>query len=76
MYYVTAKSRIAPSEVVDDIEQCKKKATEYVMGLDRKQRIDMNKNGLEIKAVCLGTEKKSSVVTRQHQDYSWIVGLT
>ena len=30
------------------------KATrEFVKGLDRKQRFDMNKNGLEIKAVCV-----------------------
>ena len=39
------------------------KATrEFVKGLDRKQRFDMNKNGLEIKAVCV-TEKESSTVT-------------
>jgi hypothetical protein len=32
------------------------KATrEFVKGLDRKQRFDMNKNGLEIKAVNVGT---------------------
>jgi hypothetical protein len=31
------------------------KATrEFVKGLDRKQRFDMNKNGLEIKAVNMG----------------------
>jgi hypothetical protein len=35
-------------------------AREFVKGLDRKQRFDMNKNGLEIKAVCVGTEKESS----------------
>ena len=35
----------------------------FVKGLDRKQRFDMNKNGLEIKAVCVGTEKESSTVT-------------
>ena len=35
----------------------------FVKGLDRKQRFDMNKNGLEIKAVCVGIEKKSSTVT-------------
>ncbi len=30
------------------------KATrEFVKGLDRKQRFDMNKNGLEIKVVCV-----------------------
>jgi len=32
------------------------KATrEFVKGLDRKQRFDMNKNGLEIKAVNVGS---------------------
>jgi hypothetical protein len=37
------------------------KATrQFVKGLDRKHRFDINKNGLEIKAVCVGTEKKSS----------------
>ena len=35
----------------------------FVKGLDRKQRFDMNKNGLEIKAVCVGTEKESSAAT-------------
>jgi hypothetical protein len=35
----------------------------FVKGLDRKQRFDMNKNGLEIKAVCVGTDKESSTVT-------------
>ena len=40
------------------------KATrEFVKGLDRKQRFDMNKSGLEIKAVCVGTEKETSTVT-------------
>ena len=40
------------------------KATrEFVKGLDRKQRCDMNKNGLDIKAVCVGTEKESSTLT-------------
>lgn len=43
----------------------------FVKGLDRKQRFDMNKNGLEIKAVCLtgsgestegGAEKAASQV--------------
>jgi hypothetical protein len=39
------------------------KATrEFVKGLDRKERFDMNENGLEIKAVCVGTEKESSTV--------------
>jgi hypothetical protein len=40
------------------------KATrEFVKKLDRKQRFDMNKNGLEIKAVSVGTggaEKESA----------------
>jgi hypothetical protein len=37
------------------------KATrEYVKGLDRKQRFDMNKNGLEIKAVSADSEGESS----------------
>jgi hypothetical protein len=40
------------------------KATrEFVKALDRKQRFDMNKNGLEIKAVCVatgGSEKESA----------------
>ena len=32
------------------------KATrEFVKGLDRKQRFDMNKNGLEVKAVCVNS---------------------
>jgi len=30
-----------------------------VKALDRKQRFDMNKNGLEIKAVLVGAEKDS-----------------
>jgi len=39
------------------------KATrQFVKGLDRKQRFDMNKNGLEIKAVCVVAEKESSLV--------------
>ena len=29
---------------------------EFVKGLDRKQRFDMNKSGLEIKAVCVNSE--------------------
>jgi hypothetical protein len=40
------------------------KATrEFVKGLDRRQRFDMNKNGLEIKAVSVGSggaEKESA----------------
>jgi hypothetical protein len=40
------------------------KATrQFVKGLDRKQRFDMNKNGLEIKAVCVATDKESTAVT-------------
>jgi hypothetical protein len=38
-----------------------KAAREFVKALDRKQRFDMNKNGLEIKAVLVGgagTEKE------------------
>jgi hypothetical protein len=39
------------------------KATrEFVKGLDRKQRFDLNKNGLEIKAVLVDTEKESPAV--------------
>lgn len=39
------------------------KATrEFVKGLDRKQRSDMNKNGLEIKAVAV--EKQSPILTK------------
>ena len=34
----------------------------FVKGLDRKQRSDMNKNGLEIKAVAV--EKKSPILTK------------
>lgn len=38
------------------------KATrEFVKGLDRKQRFDMNKNGLEIKAVSVGKEESATV---------------
>jgi len=38
-----------------------KAAREFVKGLDRKQRFDMNKNGLEIKAKSVGavTEAKA-----------------
>ena len=35
----------------------------FVKGLDRKQRFDMNKNGLDIKAVCVDAEKESSTAT-------------
>jgi hypothetical protein len=39
------------------------KATrEFVKGLDRKQRFDMNKNGLEIKAAVANAEQESSAV--------------
>jgi hypothetical protein len=37
------------------------KATrQFVKGLDRKQRFDMNKNGLEIKAVLVDSDSESS----------------
>jgi len=37
------------------------KATrEFVKGLDRKQRFDMNKNGLQIKATLIGSAEKES----------------
>jgi hypothetical protein len=40
------------------------KATrEFVKALDRKQRFDMNKNGLEIKAVHVDSEQESSTAT-------------
>jgi hypothetical protein len=40
------------------------KATrEFVKGLDRKQRFDMNKNGLEITAKPAGTETKAQAET-------------
>ena len=32
-----------------------KASREFVKGLDRKQRFDMNKSGLEIKAVCVSS---------------------
>jgi len=35
----------------------------FVKGLDRKQRFDMNKNGMEIKAICVGTGKEPSTIT-------------
>ncbi len=35
----------------------------FVKALDRKHRFDMNKNGLEIKAVLVGAEKDSSPVS-------------
>ena len=39
------------------------KATrEFVKGLDRKQRFDLNKNGLQIKAVSVGTKKQAGSV--------------
>ena len=47
------------------------KATrEFVKGLDRKQRFDLNKNGLEIKAVLVGTENQSTSVTDNLPDNS------
>lgn len=36
-----------------------KAAREFVKGLDRKQRFDMNKNGLEITAKLIGTATES-----------------
>jgi hypothetical protein len=42
------------------------KATrEFVKGLDRKQRFDMNKNGLEIKAVTSGAGESGKDVTKE-----------
>jgi hypothetical protein len=38
-----------------------KAAREFVKGLDRKQRFDMNKNGLEIAAKSLGTSEEAPV---------------
>jgi hypothetical protein len=37
-----------------------KAAREFVKGLDRKQRFDMNKNGLEITAKPIGTTTQTS----------------
>ena len=37
-----------------------KSTREFVKGLDRKQRFEMNKNGQEIKEVCVGTDKECS----------------
>jgi len=37
-----------------------KAAREFVKGLDRKQRFDMNKNGLEITAKSVGTTTEAS----------------
>jgi hypothetical protein len=37
----------------------------FVKGLDRKQRFDMNKNGLEIKAVSVGAEPESAPATEE-----------
>ena len=40
------------------------KATrQFVKGLDRKQRFDMNKNGLEIKAGLVGNQKNPSPIS-------------
>jgi hypothetical protein len=36
-----------------------KAAREFVKGLDRKQRFDMNKNGLEITAKSIGTTREA-----------------
>jgi hypothetical protein len=44
------------------------KATrEFVKGLDRKQRFDMNKNGLEIKAVGVSSVEAESESTTEQQ---------
>ena len=52
---------VACSEHAKLINQLSVESTRtFVKGLDRKQRFDINKNGLEIKAVCVGTEKESS----------------
>ena len=40
-----------------------KAAREFVKGLDRKQRFDMNKNGLEITAKSAGTTTESQAET-------------
>lgn len=40
-----------------------KAAREFVKGLDRKQRFDMNKNGLEIKAKSAGTTTETPAKT-------------
>jgi hypothetical protein len=37
-----------------------KAAREFVKGLDRKQRFDMNKNGLEITAKLIGTATETA----------------
>jgi transcription initiation factor IIE alpha subunit len=39
-----------------------KAAREFVKGLDRKQRFDMNKNGLEITAKSIGTTTSTHTV--------------
>jgi hypothetical protein len=39
-----------------------KAAREFVKGLDRKQRFDMNKNGLEITAKSVGTTTNAQAV--------------
>jgi hypothetical protein len=40
-----------------------KAVREFVKGLDRKQRFDMNKNGLEITAKSIGTTTKAQAET-------------
>ena len=40
-----------------------KAAREFVKGLDRKQRFDMNKNGLEITAKSMGTTAEAQAKT-------------
>jgi hypothetical protein len=40
-----------------------KAAREFVKGLDRKQKFDMNKNGLEITAKSVGTTREAQAET-------------
>ena len=42
-----------------------KAAREFVKGLDRKQRFDMNKNGLEITVKSVGTATKAQAETSE-----------
>jgi hypothetical protein len=41
-----------------------KAAREFVKGLDRKQRFDMNKNGLEIAAKSIGATTEAEATTQ------------
>jgi hypothetical protein len=43
-----------------------KAAREFVKRLDRKQRFDMNKNGLEITAKSLGATAEAEATTQAH----------